>query len=66
SRRELAIEVPGGPVVERMSKIVHHDWKHSHKLDLTDQGLLAELQRHDIEAEDELALDPAAKKRKRK
>ncbi|MGB6265496.1 MAG: phospholipase D-like domain-containing protein, partial [Candidatus Acidiferrales bacterium] len=31
SRRELAIEVPGGPVVERMSKIVHHDWKHSHK-----------------------------------
>ncbi|MGC1130875.1 MAG: phospholipase D-like domain-containing protein, partial [Candidatus Acidiferrales bacterium] len=41
SRRELAIEVPGGPVVERMSKIVHHDWKHSHKLDLTDQGLLA-------------------------
>ncbi|MGB6471807.1 MAG: phospholipase D-like domain-containing protein [Candidatus Acidiferrales bacterium] len=66
SRRELAIEVPGGPVVERMSKIVHHDWKHSHKLDLTDQGLLAELERHDIEAEDELALDPAAKKRKRK
>ncbi|MGB6391518.1 MAG: phospholipase D-like domain-containing protein [Candidatus Acidiferrales bacterium] len=66
SRRELAIEVPGGPVVERMSKIVHHDWKHSHKLDLSDQGLLAELQRHDIEAEDELALDPAAKKRKRK
>ncbi|MGA9184919.1 MAG: phospholipase D-like domain-containing protein, partial [Candidatus Acidiferrales bacterium] len=63
SRRELAIEVPGGPVVERMSKIVHHDWKHSHKLDLTDQGLLAELERHDIEAEDELALDPAAKKR---
>ena len=66
SRRELAIEVHDRHVVERMTKIVHHDWKHSHRLDLTDKGLLAELKRHNIEAADTLALDCDRKKRKRK
>jgi cardiolipin synthase A/B len=52
-------------VVDRMTKIVRHDWKHSHVLDLTDEGLLAELERHKIDSGDELALDcPPKKKRK--
>jgi phosphatidylserine/phosphatidylglycerophosphate/cardiolipin synthase-like enzyme len=56
SRRELAIGVSDEDVVARMIKIVHHDWKHSHTLDLTDEGLLAELERHNIEASAELAI----------
>jgi cardiolipin synthase len=63
SRRELAIDVRTKSVVERMRKIVRHDWKHSHRMDLTDKGLLAELERHKIDAEDEIALDVDRKKR---
>src|SRR5271167_3276315 len=53
SRRELAIDVRDEAVVDRMIKIVRHDWKHSHVLDLTDEGLLAELERHKIDAADQ-------------
>jgi cardiolipin synthase A/B len=66
SRRELAIDARDEAVVDRMIKVVHHDWKHSHPLDLTDEGLEAELERHNIEAEDELALSCKPKKSKRK
>ena len=41
SRRELAIDVRDEEVVDRMTKIVRYDWKHSHVLDLTDEGLEA-------------------------
>src|SRR5579863_54184 len=44
SRRELAIEVRDEDVVERLDKIAHHDWENSHPLDLTDAGLLADLE----------------------
>jgi cardiolipin synthase A/B len=63
SRRELAIEVHSPEVVERLRKIVHHDWKHSHPLDLTDEGLLAELEEHKIDAASELALGKKSKKK---
>ena len=43
SRRELAIEVHDSDVVERLEHIAKHDWKHSHPLDLSDEGLLADL-----------------------
>lgn len=43
-RRELAIEVHDPPVVERLKKIAHHDWENSHTLDLSDQGLLEDLE----------------------
>jgi cardiolipin synthase A/B len=56
SRRELAIDVHDPEVVKRMTKIVHHDWKHSHPLDLTDAGLEAELEQHKIDITDRLAL----------
>lgn len=65
SRRELAIEVHSPGVVERLKKIVHHDWKHSHQLDLTDEGLLAELERHKIDAAGELALSRNSKRNKK-
>jgi len=44
SRRELAIEVRDEDVIDRLHKVVQHDWEHSHPLDLTDEGLLADLE----------------------
>src|SRR5438067_6312922 len=43
-RRELAIEVRDQEVVERLYKVAQHDWNHSHPLDLSDEGLLADLE----------------------
>ncbi|HZX96848.1 MAG TPA: phospholipase D-like domain-containing protein [Myxococcales bacterium] len=42
-RRELAIEVRDDEVVERLHRVARHDWEHSHRLDLSDEGLLADL-----------------------
>ncbi|HMF09453.1 MAG TPA: phospholipase D-like domain-containing protein, partial [Thermoanaerobaculia bacterium] len=56
SRRELAIEVRDPDVVERLRKTAHHDWKHSHPLDLSDQGLMADLEDRQAGAVDRLAL----------
>jgi cardiolipin synthase len=44
SRRELAIEVHDDEVVDRLHDVVHQDWENSRPLDLTDEGLLADLQ----------------------
>jgi cardiolipin synthase len=44
SRRELAIEVHEDDVVDRLHDIVRQDWENSRPLDLTDEGLLADLQ----------------------
>jgi cardiolipin synthase A/B len=65
SRRELAIEVNDHRVIKRMVKVARHDWKHSHRLDLTDKGLLAELKRHSIDAQSELAIGASRKKHKK-
>jgi phosphatidylserine/phosphatidylglycerophosphate/cardiolipin synthase-like enzyme len=43
-RRELAIEVRDKNVVKRLHKVLRHDWEHSHPLDLSDEGLLADLE----------------------
>lgn len=57
SRRECAIEVRDEDVVGRLHEVTHADWKNSHPLDLTDEGLLAELQDSDETASEDLALD---------
>ena len=57
SRRELAIVVHDEPVVKRLEKVVHHDWSHSVSLDLSDEGLLADLAEIEEEAAAELALE---------
>ena len=56
-RRELAIEVHDAPVVERLKKIAHHDWENSHTLDLSDQGLLEDLENMGKVGIDKLVLD---------
>src|SRR5580765_1262599 len=43
-RRELAIETHDESVVDRLHKVARHDWDHSHALDLSDEGLLADLE----------------------
>lgn len=57
SRRELAIETDSRSVVERMVDIFHHDWNHSDPLDLSDEGLFAELARHGMDGADLLAIN---------
>jgi len=65
SRRELAIEVDDEHVIKRLSKIAHHDWEHSHPLDLTDEGLLEEFKEHKTKGVEELALGPMTKSAKK-
>ncbi len=43
SRRELAIETDAQHIVDRLSDVFQRDWKNSHPLDLSDKGLLADL-----------------------
>jgi len=62
SRRELAIEVRDDDVIKRLTKIAHHDWEHSHALDLTDDGLLKEFANNESDAAEELALHDDHKK----
>ena len=56
SRRECAIEVRDEDVVDRLHEVTHADWKNSHPLDLTDEGLMAELEDYDDNAAEDLAL----------
>jgi hypothetical protein len=64
SRRELGIAVTDKHIIKRMMKIVGHHSKHSHPMDLTDQGLLAEFKRQHIDHAGELAIRRRAKKRR--
>src|SRR6266498_5170054 len=56
-RRELAIEVHDAPVVERLKKIAHYDWENSHTLDLSDKGLLEDLENMGKVGIEKLVLD---------
>lgn len=56
ARRELAIETDARHLVERLVEVSHHDWKHSHRLDLSDEGLLADLQKHGVDGASKLAI----------
>jgi len=57
SRRELAIEVDDKHIVDRLHEIVKRDWKHAHPLDLSDEGLLADLKKHGGKGLEELGLE---------
>jgi cardiolipin synthase len=56
-RRELAIETDAKHLVKRLVKVSHHDWEHSHKLDLSDEGILADFKKHGTKGADMLAID---------
>jgi phosphatidylserine/phosphatidylglycerophosphate/cardiolipin synthase-like enzyme len=63
SRRELAIEVRDKHVVDRIHEVLKHDWENSHPLDLSDEGLLAELEDVDENVAEDLGLEPAHHKK---
>jgi phosphatidylserine/phosphatidylglycerophosphate/cardiolipin synthase-like enzyme len=66
SRRELAIEVHDSDVVDRLHKIAKQDWENSHPLDLSDEGLLADLEDREEVLEEKLAIAVPAKRKKAK
>jgi cardiolipin synthase len=55
-RRELAIETTSEHVVKRLVETAHHDWKHSRKLPLSDEAVLADLEGHGVRDANRLAL----------
>ena len=50
-RRELAIVVKDRSIVNRLSHVMHEDWENSRPLDLSDQGIIADLKKHQREVE---------------
>jgi cardiolipin synthase len=50
ARRELAIEVDDAHVVGPLEKVAKHDWDRSEALDLSDEGLMADLAKRGKEA----------------
>jgi phosphatidylserine/phosphatidylglycerophosphate/cardiolipin synthase-like enzyme len=56
SRRELAIEVRDDDVTERLHEVASHDWENSRPLDLTDEGLRADLEERYSDSAEMLAL----------
>jgi cardiolipin synthase A/B len=67
-RRELAIETDAHHVVHRLDKTAQHDWKHSEPLDLSDEGLLADLEKRHAAGvgAEKLALAGGSRKKKHK
>jgi phosphatidylserine/phosphatidylglycerophosphate/cardiolipin synthase-like enzyme len=62
SRRELAIEVHDDSIASRIHEVVHRDWENSKPIDLTDDGLLADLEEVDENVAADLALGNHKKK----
>jgi cardiolipin synthase len=60
SRRELAIEVDDKHIVDRLHEIVKRDWKSAHPMDLSDEGLLADLEKHGGKGLEEVGLEDEA------
>jgi phosphatidylserine/phosphatidylglycerophosphate/cardiolipin synthase-like enzyme len=56
ARRELAIETDSNHVVKRLVEISHYDWEHSRKLDLSDEAVLADLEKHGFEGINKFAI----------
>jgi cardiolipin synthase len=56
-RRELAIEVHDEEIVERLHETAKHDWENSHPLDLSDEGLFADLEDREEGSSLSLALE---------
>jgi phosphatidylserine/phosphatidylglycerophosphate/cardiolipin synthase-like enzyme len=56
SRRELAIQVRDEHITGRIYKTLQEDWGNSHPLDLSDEGLLAELKKHDSNVGEDLGI----------
>jgi len=56
SRRELAIQTKSKRVLKRLVQVSRRDWKHSRRIDLSDEGILADLEKHGSKDADVLVL----------
>jgi cardiolipin synthase len=56
ARRELAIETDDPVAVKRLEQVAQHDWDKSHRLDLSDAALLADLKKREGLSPDKLVL----------
>jgi cardiolipin synthase len=56
-RRELAIETRDDGVVDRLHDVARYDWAHSHPMDLSDEGVLADLEDRIEDSAQLLAID---------
>jgi phosphatidylserine/phosphatidylglycerophosphate/cardiolipin synthase-like enzyme len=67
ARRELAIDLDARHVVERLAKVARRDWDHSTEIDLSDEGLRADLEKREATSggADKLALQPSKEKKKK-
>ena len=66
SRRELAIETEDRSVVRRLERTFRKDWKNSHRIDLSDEGIRADLEKHGIEAESSVSVIAPKKRETRR
>jgi cardiolipin synthase A/B len=66
ARRELAVETDHHRVVKALVKTSHHDWKHSQPLDLSDEGVLEDMEKHGAKGIEQLAVGKPTGKRPRK
>lgn len=64
-RRELAIEVNDAEIIDRLHEIAKFDWENSHRLDLTDAGLLEDLEFRGSGGSEKLVLNVDALKKKK-
>lgn len=62
SRRELAIEVDDAHIIKRIEQTIHHDWENSKPLDLSDEGLLKELEDYDPDVVEDLGISHGKRK----
>jgi len=63
-RRELAIETDEPEVIERLRAVTSLDWQNSKTLDLSDEGVLADLNKHHQGGAKQLALKAGSGKKK--
>jgi cardiolipin synthase len=64
-RRELAIEVNDAEIIDRLHEIAKFDWENSHRLDLTDAGLLEDLELRGTGGSEKLVLNVDTGKKKK-
>ena len=62
-RRELAIETDAPEVIARLKEVTRHDWDNSSMLDLSDEGVLADLSKHRQNGAKQLAIKAAGRKK---
>jgi cardiolipin synthase len=63
SRRELAIRVDDEHIIRRIRKTLEEDWANSHPMDLSDEGLVAELNKHDPNVREDLGIGASKQKK---